>query len=233
MWPELKSYLGPEYPAAVTRGDVRMPLVSEKRWMRFYATKDRTQSHEVSRFLDGSAAITYPELAREWAGWSKAERRDFYSACSWLQRQADFADMLRHILRNGDADDWFGLAGLAGVCLPRDEAFELLCGALDSTKLEMSSNIAQGISLTEHPGVESVLRLHLAALRAHPGFENDDGFCNRLAEGAIHCISLLIKAGAPAGDFAEEVRVLSAHPCKGNRDSCRGLLVPFYPWLKE
>ena len=37
----MNSYFGDEYPAAITVNGVRMPLVSERRWTRSYATEDR------------------------------------------------------------------------------------------------------------------------------------------------------------------------------------------------
>jgi len=39
--------------------------------------------------------------------------------------------------------------------------------------------------------------------------------------------------GAPASDFAEQVRKLSEHVCSGNRKSCRKFLSKHYSWLKS
>ena len=101
----MKSQFGGEYPAAVTFEGVRMPLVSERRWTRSYASKDPNRGFEVSRFMDGSAAITFQELASEWPQWNKRDRHDFCSACSWLHKQGDYPDILRFIMQHGDPDD--------------------------------------------------------------------------------------------------------------------------------
>lgn len=228
----MKSYFGDEYPAAVTFDGVRMPLVTERRWTRSYAAKDRKMWHEVSRFMDGSAAITFPEFAREWPTWSERERQNFCGACSWLHQQADYPDILRYIMQHGGPDDWSAIANSVGTRLPRDEAFDLLTRVLRSTDLGSASNISQGISLTKHPEAESVLRAHLSALWSHPSLWQDDDFTNWLAFEATTCIAHLIELGAFPADFGEQVRELSKHVCSGNRDSCRNLLQKHYSWLE-
>ncbi len=229
----MKSYFGDEYPAAVTFDGVRMPLVTERRWTRSYAAKDRKMWHEVSRFMDGSAAITFPEFAREWPSWSERERLDFCGACSWLHEQADFPDILRYIMQHGGPDDWSAIANSVGTHLPQSEAFDLLTRALHSTDLERACNVSQGISLTKHPDAERVLRAHLAELWSHPSLWDDDDFNNWFAYGATCCIEHLIAVGAPPQDFTEQVRALAAHSCAGNRDSCRRFLSKHYPWLND
>ena len=52
-------HLGDEYPAAVTFNGLRMPLVSERRWSRIYAIKEPQTGLCVSRFMDGSATVTF------------------------------------------------------------------------------------------------------------------------------------------------------------------------------
>jgi hypothetical protein len=227
----MKSHFGDEYPAAVTIDGVRMPLVSERRWTRTYACKEPNMGSVVSRFMDGSAAITFTEFALEWPTWSERERSDFCSACSWLHEQADFPDMLRYIMQHGGPDDWSAIAISVGTRLPQHEAFDILTRALHSTELSDACNISQGISLTKHPDAERVLRAHLAALWSQPSLWDDDDFNNWLAYGATCCIKHLIAVGARPGDFAEQVRALAAHPCAGNRDSCRRFLAKHFPWL--
>lgn len=92
-----KSLFGDEYPASVIIEGVRMPLVSERRWSRTYASKEPKMWSVVSRFMDGTATITFQEFACEWPEWGERERRDFCGGCSWLHDQTDFADMLRFI----------------------------------------------------------------------------------------------------------------------------------------
>lgn len=228
----MKSYFGDEYPAAVTFDGVRMPLVTERRWTRSYAAKDRKMWYKVSRFMDGSAAITFQEFAREWPKWSERERQDFCGACSWLHQQADYPDILRYIMQHGGPDDWSAIANSVGTRLPRDEAYDLLTRVLRATDPGRGSNISQGISLTKHPEAESVLRAHLSSLWSHPSLWQDDDFTNWLAFEATTCIAHLIELGASPADFAEQVRELSKHACSGNRDSCRNFLQKHYSWLE-
>lgn len=229
----MKTYFGDEYPAAVTIDGIRMPLTSERRWTRAYTSVDGKRGCEVSRFMDGSAAITFDDFAREWPTWDRQDRHDFYSGSSWLHQQTDLPDILRYIMQHGGPDDWSAIANSVGVCLPQDEAFDLLSRALNSTALEETCNISQGISLTKHPDAERVLRAHLAALWSHSALWDDDEFTNWLAYGTTCCIGHLIAVGAPPADFAEKVRALAAHPCAGNRDSCRRFLATHFPWLNN
>ena len=227
-----KSYFGDEYPAAVTFDGVRLQLVTERRWTRSYAANDRKVWHEVSRFMDGSAAITFQEFAREWPTWSGRERQDFCDACSWLHQQADYPGILRYIMQHGGPDDWSAIANPVGTHLPRDEAFDLLTRVLRPVAPGCASNISQGISLTRHPDAEGVLRAHLSSLWSHPSLWQDDDFTNWIAFEATTCIDHLIDLGAPPTDFSGQVLELSRHVCSGNRDSCRNFLLKHYPWLE-
>ena len=174
----MKNYFGDEYPAAITVDGVRMPLVSERRWTRIYTSNEPKMSSEISRFMDGSATITFQEFARDWPRWSKRERHDFCGACPWLHEQPDYPDILRYIMQHGDHDDWSAIASSVGTRLPQDEAFELLTRVLSSSDLASACNISQGISLTKHPDAEGVLRAHLDALWSHPSLWDDDDFNN-------------------------------------------------------
>jgi hypothetical protein len=229
----MNSNFGDEYPAAITFEGVRVPLVAEGRWTRIYAAEDRKMWHEISRFMDGSASIAFPDFARDWPSWSGQERRDFCVACSWLYQQADFPDILRYIMQHGGPRDWSAIACIVGTRLPQDEAFNLLTRALHITELAEACNIVQGISLTKHPDAERVLRAHLTALWSHPSLWDNDDFSNWVAYGATCCIKNLIAVGAPPTDFTEQVQALSAHACAGNRNSCRSFLAKHFPWLND
>ena len=202
----MKNDFGDEYPAAITFKGVRMPLIVERRWTRYYASKNPKMGHLISRFMEGSAAFTFQELARDWPTWSEDERQDFCSACVWLNKQSDYPDILRYIMQHGGPDDWSAIATFVGTLLPQGEAFDLLTRALHSTELENACNISQGISLTKHPDAERVLRAHLNALWSHPSLWTDNDFSNSLAYGATCCIEHLIAIGAPAQDFTAQVR---------------------------
>src|SRR5581483_3425040 len=72
------------------------------------------------------------ELKRDWPTWSDEDRLDFCVACRWLFNQPDFADRLRFVLSNGEADEWRCIAMLVAQYLPCEEAFRLLSGALST-----------------------------------------------------------------------------------------------------
>ena len=223
---------GDEYPAAVTLNGVRMPLVVERRWTRIYATEDRRTSHMASRFMDGSAAITYAKFSRRWRWWSKQSREEFCSACSWLHEQSDYPDILRHIMRHGTREHWRAVANSVGVHLPQDEAFGLLSQALLSAMPGDASNLTQGIARTKHPDAERVLRAHLAMLWTDMELWQNNDFINWVAFDATTCLAHLIELGASPTDFDGQVRQIMEHPCGRNRDSCRFYLGKSYPWLQ-
>ncbi|RYD33111.1 MAG: hypothetical protein EOP86_14145 [Verrucomicrobiaceae bacterium] len=100
--------------------------------------------------MNGSAAMAFPEFAREWPDWNSGERQDFCGACSWLHNQADFPDILRFIMTHGGPHDWSAVAGNITEILPPDEAFGLLTAALPSWSPHEASNIIQGIANTQH-----------------------------------------------------------------------------------
>jgi hypothetical protein len=229
----LKTYFGDEYPAAICFNGARMPLASEDRWTRYFASEDRMVWHHVSRFMDGSATITFPELVTEWPTWSDADRLDFCGSCSWLGEQPDFPEMLRFIMEHGSPRDWSTIANSVAVRLPQNEAFDILVRALRSSELNEGTNLSQGISLTKHPHAESMLREHLDAIWSHPAIWKGDDFLNWVAYGATCCIQHLIAVGAPAEDFTEKVKGLAEHACAGNRDACGRFLAKHYSWLDE
>jgi hypothetical protein len=224
----MKSHFGDEYPDAIILHGTRMRLISERRWVRSYASKDRKTGCDISRFMDGSAAITFPEFAREWPTWTEQDRLEFCGSCTWIHQQADFPDMLRYMMGHAGTTDWSAIANSVAECLPRDEAFDFLTRALRASDPGNSSNFSQGISLTRHRGAEGVLRAHLPDLWSHPSLWKDDEFTNYIAFDATTCIVHLIELGASPVDFEEQVRELSMHRCSGNRESCRNYLQKHY-----
>jgi hypothetical protein len=227
---DLKELYGDDYPAAVIVDGVRLPLQRERRFSRSYHSGD--MGCEVSRFMEGSASITAPELEREWPGWDDDVRMDFCESCDWLKEQPDFPDMLRFVMRNGGPYDRSSVAMSVACQLPPDEAFDLLTQALRNTEIGKTSNIGQAIALTKHPDAEATLRSHLLNIWEDGRLWDDDEFINWVAFDATTCIAHLIEFGASPADFATRVRQLSEHVCSHNRDSCRGFLSKHYPWLK-
>jgi hypothetical protein len=230
---DVKGFFGNEYPAALTRDGERTPLHSEDRWSRIYSNDLSKTWQEVSRFLDGSVTMTFEGFSREWPTWGDPERMNFCRAFHSFKPQADYLEILRYIMREGESDHWSAIAVQVARYLPQDEAFLLLTQALDRADLDNSAYISLGISHTKHPDAERVLRVHLAALWSHPALWDDDSFRNPFAFAATCCLASLLGGGAPTEDFIEKAKSLANHPCSGNRNSCVPYLSPHLPWLKE
>ncbi|HWC59966.1 MAG TPA: hypothetical protein VHC44_09765 [Verrucomicrobiae bacterium] len=229
----MKNQFGEDYPQAIVLEGLRIPLSSERRFSRSFYSKEHRQGAEISRFMDGSASITVVELKREWPRWSNEVRRDFCQSCYCLDGQVDFPEMLRYIMKHGDAENWSGVALSVAHQLPSDEAFRILAGALNKTPLGSCSNLAQAISKTKHADAEKTLRKHFEALWNHPALFDSDSFNNWIAFAATTCIAHLIELGVPASEFDARVRQLSEHACSGNRRSCSSFLSKHYSWLKQ
>lgn len=227
----MKERFGKEYPAAAFHDGARMPLAREGRWSRYYEHPETKAILIVSRFQDGSASITLEDLQREWPCWDSRERMEFSLASSWLSRSPEFPDILRYIMRVGEADDWSGIAGSVGNLLPSDEAFDLLSNALAATPLGRTGNIVQGIAMTKHRAAQELLRRHLDALWRQPSLWDDDLFTNWIAFDAITSIEHLIELGVPPDELRDRVKLLASHVCVGTQRSCRGFLGKHYPWL--
>jgi hypothetical protein len=226
----MKDSYGAEYPAAVTSFGIRMPLVSERRFMRSYNNADENHSTDVSRFADGSANISLAELTGNWGRWPERDQHDFCWGCSSLHRHAEFPAMLRFIMEVGDEGQKAGIVGLVAKKLPMEEAFSILEKSLAETPRH-TSNLIQAIAITKHPKAVTLLREHLTSIWSRSDIWDDDAFLNWTAADAINCIQYLIELGERPADFDTEVRALSEHICAGNRNSCSRNLGKYYEWL--
>jgi len=222
---------GAEYPAAITTGAVRLPLLKEARFWRDFGVPQRT--HRISRFMDGSASMTLAQLEQEWPGWSDGDRLGFCGACNWLHPQADFPAMLRFVMQAGGPDEWAAIALSIATYLQQDEAFGFLSQALGSVEVgdPGSANLGQALARTRHPAAEAILRRQLAELWQREMLWEPDDFINWEAFVATCTIQHLIDLGAAPADFADQVRRLADHICARNRDSCRNFLGKHYEWL--
>jgi hypothetical protein len=232
---QIKSMYGDEYPAfAVVNGN-RISLWLETQFSRHYSSSDPNKpcAAHVSRYMDGSASMTLEQLQREWLIWTGHERQDFCQSAVWLYKQADYSDLLRFIAGRGDRGQWVSsISVLIGTSLPSGEAFPFLVRALEAQDEGRCANILQGIALTKHPGAKAVFQRHLQVVWNKPSLWNDDSFYNWVASEAELCIEYLIELGASPRDFEDQVRRLSEHVCKKNREHCRRTFSKYYPWLK-
>jgi hypothetical protein len=231
--PDHTNEFGDEYPDAVTMDGVRMPLFLETRVSRNYESDDGMIGIQVSRFQDGSASLTAPELVRDWASWSDDLKTDFCSSSHALYEQGEFPEMLRFIMKHGRPEHWAGIALSVATRLPRDEAFATLVRALDETDLgSQSSNISHAIAHTRHPDSEAVLRRHLADLWQHSRLWDTGDNPNWIAHALTWCIANVIELGAPPAEFAEQVRQLVDRVSAHDHETVRRVLSPHYSWLQ-
>ena len=228
---QLKRSFGEEYPAAITRNGSRIPLKGETRFSRCYCLPGDKTEHWFSKFMDGSASMTFAKLEAEWPTWTESERLDFCGNCSWLHEQSDFPDMIRFVMRHGGADEWSAIAMSVASSLPQNEAFDVLVSALHALRIGKTSNITQAVAQTKHPEAEATLREHLQSVWERSSLWDNDPFVNWIAFDATTCIAHLLELGAPSADFEEQVRRLSRHVCSHNRDCCRNYLSKHYSWL--
>jgi hypothetical protein len=227
---EFEEVYGTEYPEAVTMFDIRMPLVKERRFVRFYSSLEPNLSTEVSRFSDGSALISLEELKENWSKWPDEDKGDFCSACGELHEHRDFPDMLRFVMSHGDEWNWSSVASLVSHALPMAESFSILKAALVQTSSN-EGNLIQAIALTKHPNAAPLLRERLAKLWTRTDLWADDSFLNWTAQNALHCIEYLIELGDNPAGYEDKVRILAEHVCAGNRDSCSRWLHQYYDWI--
>jgi hypothetical protein len=227
----LKAEYGDEYPNAVTLDGVRMGLSRERDFSRVYTAENGKQTFVVSRFMDGSASVTGSQVRAAWPNWSEEQRLDFCCACDWLGDHPEFPDILRFVMQQQDLTHISSVASSVAHRLPRDEAFDLLCDALRATNGEYTANITQAIALTKHPAAKQTLLEHLERLWGEADLWKDDPFSNWRAFDATCCIAHLLELGVSPAQLEDKVRLLAAHPCSGNRESCAGFLKPYYAWL--
>jgi hypothetical protein len=226
----MKDLYGAEYPAAATSFGIRMPLVSERRFMRSYKNADEKYSADVSRFADGSATISLAELTSDWALWPERDQHDFCWGCGSLHKHPEFPAMLRFIMDVGDDGQKAGIVGLVAKKLPMEEAFSILEKSLADTPY-YTSNLIQAIAITKHPKAVALIHEHLASIWSRDDIWEDDSFLNWTATDALNCIEHLLELGESPTGFDAKVRALSEHICAGNRDSCSRNLGKYYEWL--
>jgi len=208
-----------------------MPLERERRWSRTYRHPTKRIGHHISRFMDGSASISFVELRTEWPRLSLRDRTDFCQNAAWLRGQHDFADMLRFVIREAGPEEWSAIALSVASALPRDEAFQILSDCLNATDPAHASNLLQAVARTGHEAAPSIIRAHLDKLTSRPTLWDNDKFMNWMTFTAVCAIKYLLELGAEPSEFEQLVRALSAHPCEACRDSCRRFLGARYPWL--
>jgi hypothetical protein len=230
---QLVAMYGSDYPEAVELDGVRLPLTREGRFLRSYDNKDAKIGTVVSRFMDGTAEISFTELKTSWPQWSRMERYDFTSAACWLHDHPEFADMMRFVLEEGDQDDLNAVALQVATALPADEAFERLYAILQRTPIGKSANIGQAIAHTKHPDAPDALREHLRKTLRDSRLMEPDDFLNWVTYDAICCIEHLLELGLSTSEFEDDVQRISSHPSDGTIDSLRRRLAKWYPWLGE
>lgn len=211
--------LGPHYPRFLGSGRNRKPLIREQRWSRHFGTDEPVAI--VSRFEDGSASITYDELANGWATWSEYDRIDFCQNCTWLRGQPDLPDILRFIASHGDPSEWGGVALPIACTLPAAEAFATLEKMFEASVIGTRSNLVQAIGLVEHAGSLELVVADIRALAPLEATWHPDKFVNWHASELTCAVHSALNLGANAADYTDLVRRLASHPSPVNAAGAR------------
>ncbi|HRG99168.1 MAG TPA: hypothetical protein PLR99_23120 [Polyangiaceae bacterium] len=183
----------------------------------------------VSRFEDGSARVTYDELAAGWATWSEHDRIEFSQNCTWLRGQHDFSDILRFIAAHGGPHEWDGVALPIAYTLPAAEAFATLQKMFEASVIGTRSNLVQAIGSVEHAGSLELVVADIRALAPLEATWHPDGFVNWHASELLCAVLSALKLGANAADYTDLVRRLAAHPSPANAAGARRDLCRHYP----
>jgi hypothetical protein len=231
--------LGKEYPAAVTSSGIRIPLAYETRFKRHYTQRGPgwESDFDVSRFVDGSASITLPQLKEDWSTWTDADRADLCDSMHDLENigQQDFAEIVGFLLDNANP------AMLGPVVLhlpvtqtfPPDETFQILLEVLQRSNPGHAADVIRAMGKSHHSDAEATIRRHLRLVVADAAAWADANHYNTIALDAAYCIFSLLELGAPAVDFVDIVRRLSEHACGKTREWCRRNFSKHYAWLRE
>jgi hypothetical protein len=215
---------------------LRLQIETESRFLRHYS-----QSITVSRLWDGSAAISLPDLKREWPMMSQEERKEFAQALyQWaiaevipieLNDRQDLTGLLRFVMKAGDWSHRNGLAKAGAKSVAPQEAIEILSGRLRDS----GSAIIGALSEIRHEGAVAALREHLEFLWIQRDIldPTEEPKYNQTATHAICCISGLLRMGESPAEFEPKVRLLSKHPNKSERHYCAQALYRHYDWLKK
>jgi hypothetical protein len=230
----LKQMYGDEYPAAIMWNGIRMPLCEETRFMRFFQIANEDSFKSISRFLDGSAHLSFEDLKRELPNWSLEERSDFHLGTMDVSfyEQADGPDMLRYIVANGIQYDWVMVAHQLVIQLSQNEAFELLAACLKKRGEMSAENLMEAIVRTKHPEAEKTLRAWFKENWENPKLWDEDLSLNMVAFDTLGCIRHLISMGVSPKEFEEQVRALAKHPGKKSREYWREFFRLYFPWFE-
>ena len=217
-----------EYPHAIWVGDKRLPLSRETRFTRIYTSPDGKVFSEISRFMDGTAAITAEEVKTEWPTWSKADRRDFCYAFYWLRDQSDYSEIIKVFINDGDFDVITATASEIASFL-KEEAFPILLPYLEKSEPGKGANLTQGIIASKHPDAVAVVRKRLALLRSHNSLWISEGKLNHLTHEFVCGIKHLLEVGAANAEFAEDYQKLLEHPNETIRTCTVNFLSKYFP----
>jgi hypothetical protein len=184
----------------------KMKLRRETRWHREYEMQESGHFFVESKFRDGSATMTLPELKDQWSGWSDWEQIDL---CQELCEAAcpDFPDVLRFIMANGEPQHWSGIALDIVHHLPADEAIPFLFEAYSKSNSGRAGNFVQALAKSGAPEAHKVLRKHLQRLWENPDLFTEEKHINTIAADAAHCLGHLLDLGEPA-ESSETVTTL-------------------------
>src|SRR5262245_619819 len=200
-------------------------MVRESRWGRHYTSPDGTHSYFESRFMDGSASITFAELKATWDQWPDAEKWDFCHGLSWV-KTPERPDMVRFLVENGDHGVWSAIALLVASDLRPEESLPILQGWCQTGA--HTTNYYQAIAHTGSAEAHDILKGRLWRILETPGFMEEHEFLNEIASDAVFCLQHLMELGEDPEPFRAAYETLKNHPCEGIRESTERWLEKYF-----
>ncbi len=187
-------------------------ILKETRWSCTYRNESKTLQYFESKFLDGSASITFEELIAEWPTWTDSDRFDFCSAihCAPPENSADIfrflaADKTEHVRST--------IASCIARLLPSDESIPLLASWARTAPAGQRANYLQAIAHTSDSRAHAILADHFAILLKHPQLMDNAEWYNDIAMDLVWCIQNLLELETPTDDLQAAYEKLTLHPC--------------------
>jgi hypothetical protein len=211
---------------------VEMTLDRETRWSRHYYNRELRQRHLVSRFMDGSAAITLADLQKEWPSWGEEERLDFCQSISFADKGV-LRDILRFIMANGTFSDWRACALSIAGHVPPEESVPFLVRVSSECTPGEAANLLQALAHTKSPNAAPVIMARLGMLWTSNDLLLNGGWANMVAFEAVCCIQYLLELSEPPEAYREHYEAMLRHPNERNRKTTHRYLGKFFEETSE
>ena len=216
-----------DYPQSFEFQGEIMTLSRETRWNRAFTSTNGKKQLRRSRFQDGSATITFSQLATEWGSWTEDERKDFCNAIGWLAGE-DRDAIFRFLIKNTDFRLLHNNALTLARYLPTSESVPWLVQCIEHCAAGEAIAYIQALAWIKAPDAINFFHGRLAKAWNHPEMFRHDSFMNWIAVEAINCIDHLIELGCSPLDYKDQAASLSEHPCTRVRQNYQSTLAKHY-----